>query len=124
MKQEFLEFLDALMVAAPDVVKEKGTDEILEYIEALKGTTPKKVGFTENGEKILRFLQTSDAPFLKARDIGDALNMASRTVSGSLRKLVNDGYVDKMGSNPTLYSITAKGKNYNFEGENVNENND
>lgn len=121
MKQEFLEFIKALMAAAPEVVEEKGTKEILDYINALEEVTPKKVGFTENGKKILKFLQSSDAPFLKARDIGDMLNMASRTVSGSLRKLVNDGYVDKMGSNPTLYSITAKGKNYNFEGENVNE---
>jgi DNA-binding MarR family transcriptional regulator len=118
MKQEFLDFLDALMVAAPEVVKEKGTEEILEYIEALKGATPKKVGFTENGEKILKFLQTSDSSFLKAKDIGDAIGMASRTVSGSLRKLVNDGYVEKMGTAPVIYSISEKGKNYKFEGEN------
>jgi predicted transcriptional regulator len=35
----------------------------------------------------------------------------SRTVSGAMRKLVTDGFVEKIGENPVIYSITEKGKN-------------
>ena len=109
------------MAAAPQVVEEKGTEEILKYIEALKGEVVVGTQLTENGSRVLKFMQSSDAPFFKAREIGEQLGVASRTVSGSLRKLVNDGYVDKMGSQPTLYSLSEKGKTYIFEGETVNE---
>jgi Mn-dependent DtxR family transcriptional regulator len=52
---------------------------------------------------------------MKAKDIGDELFISSRTVSGALRKLVNDGFVEKIGQNPVIYTLTEKGKNYNFE---------
>jgi predicted transcriptional regulator len=47
----------------------------------------------------------------KARDIAEWLFISSRTVSGSMRKLVSDGFVEKVGSEPTIYSITELGKN-------------
>jgi DNA-binding MarR family transcriptional regulator len=119
MKQEFIEFLDALMRAAPEVVEEKGSETIMAYIEAMRENTKKQESLTENGARVLAFLQTADSLTFKAKDIGEALGVASRTVSGALRKLVNDGFVDKMGENPTIYSLTEKGKNYNItEGEN------
>lgn len=120
MKQEFIEFLDALMRAAPEVVEEKGSETIMAYIEAMKENTKKQESLTENGARVLAFLQTADSLTFKAKDIGEALGVASRTVSGALRKLVNDGFVDKMGENPVIYALTEKGKNYNIteEGEN------
>lgn len=47
--------------------------------------------------------------------IGESLGVGSRSVSGSMRKLVTDGYVEKSGSNPTVYKITNKGINYTFD---------
>lgn len=118
MKKEFIEFLEALMQAAPNVVEEKGSETIFEYIKILKDETSKKEQLTENGARILRYLQNADSLTFKAKDIGDAIGLSSRTISGSIRKLVNDGYVDKMGTSPVVYSITEKGKNYNIvEGE-------
>ena len=52
---------------------------------------------------------------LKARDIAEGLFVSSRAVSGSLRKLVTDGFVEKVGQDPAIYTITEKGKNYNIE---------
>lgn len=118
MKREFIDFIEALMRAAPEVVEEKGTDEIMACIEALKGNIEQKTALTEKGAKVLKFLRASEATLLKARDIADAVGLNSRTVSGTLRKLVNDGYVDKIGSQPVLYSITEQGKNFDIEGEN------
>ena len=117
MKQEFIEFLDALMRAAPEVVEEKGSEQILSYINTLKENTKKNTELTANGALVLDFMQTADSLTFKARDIGEGIGVSSRTVSGALRKLVNDGYVDKIGESPVVYSITEKGKNYNIKGE-------
>ena len=68
--------------------------------------------FTENGKKILSFLKEhSDVQSWKAKDIADSMFVASRTVSGAIRKLVLDGYVEKVGQDPVIYSITEKGIN-------------
>lgn len=40
---------------------------------------------------------------------------SSRQISGAIRKLVNDGYVNKIGQNPVIYSLTEKGINFNIE---------
>jgi predicted transcriptional regulator len=51
----------------------------------------------------------------KAKDIAEGLFISSRAVSGAIRKLVTDGYVEKVGQDPVIYSITEEGKNIKFE---------
>ena len=51
----------------------------------------------------------------KARDIANDLGISSRGVSGSLRKLVTDGFCEKIGSSPAVYVITEKGKEYKID---------
>ena len=46
----------------------------------------------------------------KAKDIGEGLFISSRAVSGAIRKLVTDGYVEKIGQEPVVYALTEKGK--------------
>lgn len=43
------------------------------------------------------------------------MEISSRKVSGSIRKLVSDGFVEKFGSNPVVYTLTEKGKNFDIE---------
>ena len=75
--------------------------------------------FTENGKLILKFLQdNTETDIWKAKDIAEGLFVSSRTVSGALRKLVTDGFVEKMGENPVIYSLTEKGKNIEIKEEN------
>ena len=65
---------------------------------------------------ILRFLQeNTEKNMYKARDIADSLCISSRGVSGSMRKLVADNFVEKLGDSPAIYSITEKGKNFIIE---------
>ena len=92
-----------------------GTDGLSEgaraYFESLK-VTKEKPPFTENGAKVLSWMQehyTEYNNLLKAKEIGDGLFCSSRTVSGSLRKLIDDGYVSKTEGTPTCYSLTDKG---------------
>ena len=70
--------------------------------------------FTENGAKILVWLQknTDEAGTLfTAKEIAEGLFTTGRSVSGTLRKLVNDEYVNKIGDKPIRYSLTEKGQN-------------
>lgn len=115
MKQEFIDFLDALMNAAPEVVESKMTDNIKAYIEALKDTKNDKPILTDNGKLILHYMQKDSSPMFKAKDIAEGLFISSRAISGSLRKLVTDGFCEKVGKDPVVYSLTEKGKNFKIE---------
>lgn len=101
------------MKAAPHV---EMTTNVKAYIDALMEKGEEKPELTENGKLILRYMQeNSDKTLFKAREIAEGLFISSRGVSGSLRKLVNDGFADKMGESPVLYSLNEKGKNYIIE---------
>ena len=117
MKSDFLEFIQILMDASPEIVKEKMTDEIREYLEILKEESVAPQAVTENGYKILLCMQKSDKRLLKARDIAEDMGVTSRGVSASLRKLVNDNYVEKIGQNPIIYTLTEKGMNFKIMNE-------
>jgi predicted transcriptional regulator len=119
LKKEFLDFLNALMAAAPEVAEKLMTDNIRSYIEVLQEAKPDKPEVTENGLKILTYLQENpDFRTWKAKDLADRMGVASRGVSGALRKLVSDGYCEKISADPVVYTITEKGINYRIEGEN------
>ena len=83
------------------------------YFKMLKATEEKiKPQFTENGAKILQWMQDNQNQFnniFKSKEVGEGLFISSRAVSGSMRKLVTDGYVSKMGGNPSCYSLTTAG---------------
>jgi DNA-binding MarR family transcriptional regulator len=83
------------------------------YFEQLKAMPEKeKAPFTENGAKVLTWMQQNYDKYnnvLKAKEIGEGLFCSSRTVSGSLRKLITDGYVTKIAGTPTCYSLTELG---------------
>ena len=87
--------------------------DVVDYWNALKGTTDvEKPLFTDNGKIVMEYLKglSSDIP-LKSKDIAEALFISSRTVSGAMRKLVTDGFVEKIGQDPVMYNLTEKGKN-------------
>ena len=115
MKQEFIDFLNALIAAAPEVAEEKMTENVKAYIDALTDKKNEKPELTESGTLVLKWLQLAPAGIYKAKDIAEGLFVSSRNVSGAMRKLTADGFVEKVGSDPVLYTITEKGKNYKFE---------
>ena len=117
MKKEFINFLNALMSAAPDVVEQLMTENIKQYIEVLMDENVKeKPDLTDNGKLVLKFMQEhQDITAWKAKDIADGLFISSRTVSGAMRKLVNDGFAEKLSKDPVIYTLTEKGKNYVIE---------
>jgi DNA-binding MarR family transcriptional regulator len=120
MKEEFLNFLNELMKNAPQVVEELMTDNIRAYIDVLKGDKSEKPALTENGKTVLKYLREHlDTKMWKAKDLAEQMGISSRGASGTLRKLVNDGFCEKLGQDPVIYSLTEKGKTYVIiEGEN------
>lgn len=90
-----------------DIIKLRG------FLEAQSQIADKPL-FTEAGLEILEYLQSANVSNVKAKDIADGMGTTSRKVSGSIRKLVTDGFVDKQGQNPVIYSLTEKGKTFDL----------
>lgn len=108
-KQEFIKYVEMAIDAYPTPMNEDARI----YWEAFKGVEEvDKPLFTDNGKLILQFLQGhQETPMWKSRDIAEGLFIGSRSVSGAMRKLVDDGYVEKVGQDPVVYALTEKGKN-------------
>ena len=103
----------------------KNTDEnwlrdiaVAEAMKHLQHNVDNVKEITENGIKILKYMQqheTHKGSLFKASDIGEGLFMSGRSVAGCMRKLITDGFVEKLGQDPVIYAITEKGKNYIIE---------
>lgn len=121
MKTEFLNFVETLINENPDKAKELMTDNIIAYLNILKDSKDEKPVLTKNGAPVLKFLQEhQDTKLWKAKDIAEGLDRSSRGISGSMRKLVAEGFCETVGRDPAIYTLTEKGKNYIIE-ENIND---
>lgn len=115
-KLEFIEYVKELMDATSEFPVEMSEDARL-YWEAFCGMNDaEKPMFTDNGKLILKYMQDNQHEGMwKARDIAEGLFISSRAVSGAMRKLVTDGFVEKVGQDPVVYSLTDNGKNIKID---------
>lgn len=116
-KELFLKFVgEALKTTGINGFSTEELDWIESYYEKLKngGSDTEKPAFTEKGIVILKYLKENPEAVLPAKKIAEDLELSSRTVSGAMKKLVNDGYVEKFEGEPKTYSITEKGKEVDF----------
>lgn len=114
--EKFLDYFDYLKnnCKEPCIIP----DEVQEFYNMLREQQDKHVDkplLTETGLQILEYLQTCEDKGLKAKDIAEGMSESSRKISGAMRKLVNDEFVDKFGNNPVVYTLTEKGKNFNIK---------
>lgn len=114
IREEFLNFIDELLTKCPEV---EMSANVKNYLDAIREQTDNdKPMFTENGKQILKYMQDNlDITMMKSKDIAEGLYISSRGVSGAMRKLVTDGYVEKIGQNPIVYTLTDLGKEINLE---------
>ena len=111
-KQEFIDYVEENLMS---INYESIPENVKVYWESLKKKEEKPL-FTENGKKILTFLRdNSEVESWKARDIAEGLFMSPRSVSGSMRKLLTDGYCEKTGKDPVCYLLTEKGKTFSID---------
>jgi hypothetical protein len=97
---------------------EQLSDEALTYFNEFKSSKASKEGITESGKKILEYMQNNYSQcdnIFSAKNIGEGLFTSGRSISGSMRKLLTDGYVEKISTSPVKYSLTDLGKTYKFD---------
>lgn len=97
----------------------------IDFWEDLKNNETKNSSgkITENGAKLLAWMQKNVdkmSNLFTSKEAAEALFTSGRSIAGSMRKLVTDGYVEKAGrydfnKTPVTYSLTEKGKNYQFD---------
>ena len=122
-KERFIEFvneiMDAAMVDAWDDTTKEDWKDAFDFFEDLKNNKVKNSGaMTENGKKLLSWMQENVdtmTNLFTSKEAAEALFTSGRSIAGSMRKLVNDGYVEKTGKDPVQYSLTEAGKNYQFD---------
>ena len=116
-KEIFVEEVEMLIKSDESIFSERAKEFFLKWkTEKPKSAKP----ITENGIKILKYMQkteTHKGTLFKASDIGEGLFMSGRSVAGCMRKLITDGFVQKEGKDPIVYSLTDKGENFNTSEE-------
>lgn len=109
-EQKFITFIANLNI------EQQMPADIKEYWLSLKQKTFEPPTLTENGIKIIQFLQENqEQKEWTARDIAEGIFLSSRSVSGAMRKLVTDGFVDRIEKEPTMYTLSDEGKNIILE---------
>ena len=96
-------------------IEEVLSNEAQDFFNQLRKNA--KPNFTENGKKILLCMQenTKDYNTFNAKQLGELLFMSPRSVSGSIKKLLTDGYCEKVGITPVTYKITDAGMEIKFD---------
>lgn len=79
-----------------------------EAFEKIEKMITKETGITEKGAAILEVMKANPNEVFTAAAIGEKLGLTSRSVSGSMRKLVSNEYVEKVGQNPVCYQLLDK----------------
>lgn len=116
MREEFLRFIEDLISHNEDYANSIMTEDVKTYLEILRtGEDSTKPEITDNGKVVLKYMQDNSIKMAKSRDIAEGLGISSRAVSGTLRKLVNDGFAEKIGKDPVIYTLSEKGKNYKID---------
>jgi len=113
-------FLNEVLALAGDAPEKVFSSDALDYWNALQEENKKTNQFTENGKLILDFLQKNKDVYnnlFKAKDVGEGIGISSKTASGAMRKLVTDGYIEKVGTNPVIYTLTELGIKTNVNAE-------
>jgi len=84
--------------------------EAIEFYNDLKNKESNT--FTEKGKAILKAMQDNKEKYMNvftSKQLGELCGMAPRSVSGSIKKLINQGYAEKKGLSPVSYGITLSG---------------
>lgn len=106
-KEKFIEVINETLKDCPDFFgQSEEAEAAVEYFHSLRDG--KSTTITENGQRILSYMQDNYNKYnniFKAKDIGEGLGISSRSVTGSIRGLVNLGLVTKEGKNPVMYSL-------------------
>lgn len=103
------------IIADYEIDLDEDVEELRSFLAALDTKENNKLSFSEVGLQIFEYMRDGHEKNNKAKDIAEGMGLPSKKISGAMRKLVSDGYVEKFGSNPVIYSLSEKGKNFDIE---------
>lgn len=114
-REAFIDMVEDLL--HPLDIKELSKDDrnrmAFEFFEEFKlNKINSKITLTENGAKVLNFMQENKNKYnnvFKAKEIAEGLFVSSHSVSGCMRKLIAENFVEKIGKDPVTYAITEEG---------------
>ena len=89
------------------------SDAAVSFLEELIEKNASENILTEVGSKILISMSKNKDTYLgvfSSKQLGELLFMSARSISGSMRKLVTEQYVEKAGANPVTYKLTELGE--------------
>lgn len=88
----------------------------LKFLQEFK-EEEKEIKLTDNGKSIINYMKSTymDKNKYTANSIGSEIFLSGRSVSGSIRKLVSEGFVEKIGVDPVTYALTQKGIDFIVE---------
>jgi hypothetical protein len=92
------------------------SEDAYSYFLELKNGKAGTSDMTENGLKVLTFMQENHEKYnnvFTSKIIGEGLFISSRSASGSMPKLITLGYVNKLVGSPVSYEITPAGLAFN-----------
>ena len=119
-KEALIKIVQAEIFDRADIYAENYPDEYelaASFWKDFKDGKVKNSGaMTENGAKLLRWMQKNVDKMnnlFTSKEAAEALFTSGRSIAGTMRKLVADGYVEKIGKNPIQYSLTEVGKTFN-----------
>lgn len=122
-KEAFIKVIDYLFtdehaMEAEEIFKEEFPLAV-DFFEDLKnGKVKNSSAMTENGIKLLSWMQENVdkmSNVFTSKEAAEGLFTSGRSIAGTMRKLVTDGYVEKTGKDPVQYSLTEAGRAYQFD---------
>lgn len=123
-REAFLKLVKAEIFDRPDIWADSYSDIFSDAEDYFNGLSVSgdngKSKFTENGKLVLKYMQDNKDTYnnlFKAKDIGEGMGISSRTASGAMRKLVADGWVERIGESPVVYALTQSGTDINPDAE-------
>ena len=112
-KKIFIDTVEELFKAYPMNVPEEAASFFEDYKKAKESN---KKAFTDKGINIILAMREID-DWITAKTLGEKMDISGRSVSGTMRKLVSEGYIDKMAGSPASYKITEKGMTCDLNAE-------
>lgn len=110
-KNIFIDTVEELFKAYPMSVPTEALDFFEDY---KKGRSGSNKPFTEKGIAVLKAMREVD-DWITAKTLGERMDVSGRSVSSTMKKLINDGYVEKKAGSPASYKITETGKTCNLD---------
>lgn len=109
-KEKFIEEVEVMLNNGNEF-----SEEAEKFFQSLKAEAAAVPVMTARGIQILHYMQGSTEFAFTCKHIAEGLGLASRSISGAMRKLVADGFVEKAGKDPIIYSLTMKGAEFEVD---------